>query len=78
MALGVQAANGGRLPADSAWTEYTTEDGRLQTLTEIEGERPDTELTHFSTRTHDALTAADLPLEAFFSAFENARQDVDR
>lgn len=76
MALGVQAAHGGHLPADAGWDDYRTTDGSLQSWAAIEGHNSDTRLAQFDTYVRDTLVTSGMPIGAFFSAFDNARSEV--
>lgn len=78
MALGIEAANGGQLPADSKWDPYRTDGNRMRTLTEIASHRPDTFLSEFGSDANIAINNSGRPLSDFFSAFEAARASVPR
>ena len=76
MALGVQAANGGQLPENEGWDRYRNPNGQLRTITEISQEDPDFNLMLFETRVRNELASTGMPIEAFFSSFDNARSQA--
>lgn len=78
MALGAQAANGGHLPMDAGWDDYRTADGSLLSSAAIEADDRDTRLAEFNTQVRDTLVSSGMPIDAFFSEFESARQEVPR